>query len=422
MPHFIRIHTAFVAMLAVLAFAAAPAAAQDYDGSYYAEAAELAKAGKLADIDFRRFRRSYMRTDGYNPHYGPVHNASMRALQAMSQKNYRDCIENAETALAHNMSSLTAHMAAYRCYEQNKNTEKAAHHRKMMTGLLGAMIKGGGGNTPDEAIYVTEPADVLGYIFITGYQPVGQLTVTRNDREYLAVKIKRPGSENAATLFFDATDMNRLGKAAAEKAIEKNTDGDTTADGRKIERTGAYFDMVKRIKSGDTDVDFLKLRRAYVNTDLYDPYYGPEKFQLGAVRTAFDHNDHEECIEAADTLLETNYASLAGHFFAAECHKALGHADKEAFHRNVFEKLVESIENSGTGKSPPSAYYTTSVAQQRSFLDAKNLAVVQEEPTVKMDGRIYSVVRVENRDTLEPLTLYFDITDQMEKGFNKKRD
>jgi hypothetical protein len=176
-----------------------------------------------------------------------------------------------------------------------------------------------------------------------------------------------------------------------------------------------YRAELGKIKTQSGDADFLGLRMSFTDTPAYKPYGGSEHVLTKPVLDALGHARYETCLTAASKLLAVNYTSLHGHYAAMVCNSQLGHEEKGRYHRYVLKGLMESIGNSGDGRSPESSYITISTSELRAFIQLIGLEV-SSQTLVKKDGKSFDVMRVVNPQTEDEFDLTFDISIQMTKG------
>lgn len=119
-----------------------------------------------------------------------------------------------------------------------------------------------------------------------------------------------------------------------------------------------YRDLLQRLKSGDRKVDFTEFRMAFVNSP---EFRGPDSELLDRAKTALNAQRYEELLSVSGKMLDENYADVGAHFNAYRAHKELGHKDDAAYHRFIYEGLLDSIEKSGDGKSHETAYVVISM-------------------------------------------------------------
>src|SRR5438445_6937624 len=114
----------------------------------------------------------------------------------------------------------------------------------------------------------------------------------------------------------------------------------------------SYEILLEKVKTSDQSVDFKELRLAYTETSTYSPYGGDGESR----RAMFD----------AIKAREFDKSLQLGCFVS---HRELAHADKATYHKFVFEGLLNSIKNSGDGKSEETAFVVISVDEEYALLN-----------------------------------------------------
>ena len=174
-----------------------------------------------------------------------------------------------------------------------------------------------------------------------------------------------------------------------------------------------YKALVEAIKAGQSDV-FDDIRRTYVKTSHYAPYLGPELALGKSMRVSIDQQDWSACVEHGETLLETNYINLDAHYGSMVCHGEQGHITESEHHKYVLTGLIRAIWSTGDGKSPETAFFSTSTHELKAFLRLNGFEPISQ--ALSHDGgKSYDIMKVKDRQTREELTLFFDITTQWQK-------
>src|SRR5439155_24242343 len=114
--------------------------------------------------------------------------------------------------------------------------------------------------------------------------------------------------------------------------------------------TSSYDKLLERVKQSDKTVDFKALRLAYTETAAYSPYGGDRDLRK-EMFAAINSRDYAKALTNGEGILAKNYVDINGHFGCFAAHNRLGHADKAAYHKFVLEGLIDSIRNSGDGKT-----------------------------------------------------------------------
>jgi len=178
-----------------------------------------------------------------------------------------------------------------------------------------------------------------------------------------------------------------------------------------------YAAMVEKIRDGSPDADFLALRMSYAETENYKPDFDSKVKERQALFDAIKSGDYQKCIDLAEDNLESDYTSLNTHFAAFLCNNEKKNVEQAEHHKYVVKGLMDSIGNSGNGKSPETAFVVIGSAELQAFVQLMGLQI-KNQSRMDQDGKTYEVVGVVNPKTGEELNLYFDTTIQTAKGFN----
>jgi len=121
----------------------------------------------------------------------------------------------------------------------------------------------------------------------------------------------------------------------------------------------SYDALLERVKRSDQAIDFKELRLAYTEASAYSPYGGDGEARR-AMFDAIKAREFDKALQNAETVLSRNYLDIMGHFGCFVSHRELAHAYQATYHKFVFEGLLNSIKNSGDGKSEETAFVVIS--------------------------------------------------------------
>src|ERR1035438_9493258 len=144
---------------------------------------------------------------------------------------------------------------------------------------------------------------------------------------------------------------------------------------QKAERE--YSEMLARVQKGDVTVDFRAFRVAGASGPLARLLVGVAGGQSASALEFSDHQrftvllgqaNFEGALASASRTLERNYASLLGHFDAMVACESLHKTDEKAQHERLFTALLDSIQASGDGKTPETAWFVVTIPEEYVFL------------------------------------------------------
>jgi len=168
-----------------------------------------------------------------------------------------------------------------------------------------------------------------------------------------------------------------------------------------------YYDLVKKLKSNNTNVDFQALRLSYTKTQDYKPY-GADDSAKDAAFDALNKKNYAEALKRAESVLEKNYVDLDIHLLCLIAHREMGNSEKSAFHSAVLKGLVGSLYASGDGTTPEGAIVVISVSEEYFLLKANGLKAIKSSSMMINDHHC-DKMDVENKKTAEKKVIYFNI-------------
>jgi hypothetical protein len=174
-----------------------------------------------------------------------------------------------------------------------------------------------------------------------------------------------------------------------------------------------YAELVALAKQDPAAVDFRELRLGHLAVGRYTM---GEREAAAPAFAALDAKDWSKAASLAEAMLEGNWTSLDGHFFAFVAARESGRADQAVYHDTVLRGLIASIRQGHDGSSAEQAFFTISTDELYTFLALTGYTPLGQS-LVHDDGRVYDVMEVEDQDTKEKKGLWFDITLQWAVGY-----
>lgn len=181
-----------------------------------------------------------------------------------------------------------------------------------------------------------------------------------------------------------------------------------------------YIELVAKFKREEVArLDFDAIVRIYPLTSKYSPYANVEQAQKLLAFESMEQQHWDACLKATTLILEENYTSLTGHYGAMVCHSELGHLDLSEYHNVMLDGFMDTIWRSGDGKTPATAFYITSTNDLYAFVQLNGLMATSQS-LVYYEQRPIDAIQVEDPQSMQESTWYFDVTAQFRRGiFNK---
>lgn len=158
-------------------------------------------------------------------------------------------------------------------------------------------------------------------------------------------------------------------------------------------------------------LDFDALRRAYSESEEYNPHGGIRLTGLPEAYQSVEQANYERCLRYVDEVLGNNYMSLEAHMIGVVCSGRSADHDREDLHRYMVEGLMDSIERSGDGRTQESAYHTITTSELRAFVRLKGLEVLEQSIVYDQQG-VYDKMQVRDPESGVEYPLFFNVSQQ----------
>jgi len=169
-----------------------------------------------------------------------------------------------------------------------------------------------------------------------------------------------------------------------------------------------YAAMMQRLKSGDTDIDYEDLRMAYTRSEFYATADDTDIAELrGAMFQALSAGDMKTAGDRAQRILDLTYVDIDAHMVAAVVYRRTNDDTKAEFHRTIAMGLLQSIQDSGDGKSVDTAFVVISAEEEFALLRSQGL-VAKMRSMIRGGGRAFDVIDVAD-DAGHTGKLYFNV-------------
>lgn len=215
-------------------------------------------------------------------------------------------------------------------------------------------------------------------------------------------------------------DANRALTTSQTKTNDELTNGEKRNAKQQIlnyaKADKDYIALVAKFKREEgSNLDFDAIVRIYPLTSNYSPYANVEQAQKLLAFESMEQQNWEACLTATSLILEENYTSLTGHYGAMVCHSELGQSDLGKYHNVMLDGFMDAIWRSGDGTTPATAFYITSTNDLYAFVQLNGLMATSQS-LVYYEQRPIDAIQVEDPQTMQESTWYFDVTAQFRRG------
>ncbi|OGF44827.1 MAG: hypothetical protein A2231_12600 [Candidatus Firestonebacteria bacterium RIFOXYA2_FULL_40_8] len=206
-------------------------------------------------------------------------------------------------------------------------------------------------------------------------------------------------------------------------AFEDSYSSGSYLQGKAFDKDGKSADIyestLKSVMAGDFDSDFERLRMAFTKTSNYDPYNSDEN--KDSMYKAFRNEKYEEALKLGKAILEKEYVDMDTQMVCSMCYMKTKNEELEEFHRQVFYGLLNSILDSGDGKTPETAYRVIKVREEYVLLSEQGYKVLKQSLVKAKTGNC-DLMEVKNMETGEESKSYFNVKISMDYILNKFKD
>ncbi|MFZ6007696.1 MAG: DUF4919 domain-containing protein [Nitrospirota bacterium] len=180
--------------------------------------------------------------------------------------------------------------------------------------------------------------------------------------------------------------------------------GNIFAEEDQPKKTSDYQTLLKRVMNFDRTVDFRALRLSYAETAAYNPY-SDDKAKKSEMFEALRNKDYDKAIADAQVILEKKFVDIEAHFVSSIAFSEMKNVERYNFHHFVTSGLVDSILDSGDGKTPETAFIVIETGEEYTLLGMIGFEVVRQS-LIKSNGHSYDKMEVKHRKTGEPAILF----------------
>ena len=167
-----------------------------------------------------------------------------------------------------------------------------------------------------------------------------------------------------------------------------------------------YAVIVERLRAGERDVDFTRLRLAFTETPAYSR-------RMMAVYQALwqplAKGDFAQTIAVAEQVFAQNYAEPNAHMVASMAYLQTGQPQKGEFHRFVATGLLASISSVADGQSAETPYEVIDISEEYALLRSRNLQPKSVGSGFGSDGQVLDSMTAVDPRTGATNVIYFKV-------------
>jgi hypothetical protein len=130
-----------------------------------------------------------------------------------------------------------------------------------------------------------------------------------------------------------------------------------------------YSNYVDQLESGQTNIDYADFRNSFLESSRFamkDMSYDKLKRQ---VFTAIKNNNYQDVIRLTKAMLNIDYTSMFAHKFLQQTYQILGDTLNQKKYHDIEFGLLNSIINSGDGKSCETGWHVTQIEEEYFILN-----------------------------------------------------
>ncbi len=149
-----------------------------------------------------------------------------------------------------------------------------------------------------------------------------------------------------------------------------------------------YAEMLARVQQGDMSIDFRAFR--WAGAQKSGPHASMiEMRESNAFEKLAAAGDCAGALASAQKALERNYASPLAHIDAMRACQSPKQTDEAALHGKMLDALLDSIRQSGDGKSAETAYFVVTGQEEYIFLNRVLHLQGRSQSLVRKGGHFY---------------------------------
>jgi hypothetical protein len=184
------------------------------------------------------------------------------------------------------------------------------------------------------------------------------------------------------------------------------------ADERPAARA-KYAELAAKVRTGDMGIDWKALRVAAAIGEVGDLTPASSSAVQNGYAT-LNEGKFNDALKTGREIEDRNIADIDGHYLAWRSLTGLGRGGEAEKERVLLAALLQSITDSGDGKSAKTAWFATTIRETYLYMGSVLNVQFQEHRTWKEDGHYYDVVSVKDESGKERI-LWFNADTEMQR-------
>jgi hypothetical protein len=170
----------------------------------------------------------------------------------------------------------------------------------------------------------------------------------------------------------------------------------------------AFARLLAAAKAEPGGADFTALRLAYAETSRFDPGASPE-LDTSPVEHELKNGERAAAAAALDRIMDGRWTDARAHAAAAALCERMKDEDRSSLHREFERGLLDSILETGDGRSFETAWKAVTVADEEAALGWLRLGGGGSRAMVERDGRRYHVHTFRDEQIGREIVVHFDL-------------
>jgi hypothetical protein len=171
-----------------------------------------------------------------------------------------------------------------------------------------------------------------------------------------------------------------------------------------------YEQIVESAKRGDPNIDFAALRFAFLDSSSE---HKDGFFNAKLLNGLNQQKDYQKLLDTANGFIAQDFVDIRSHFAAATAYKALGHDAEFQKELAIAKGLMQSILDSGDGKSQKTAYVVINTSEEYAVLEFLGIRASGQQSLIlghtnqTSGGPAFDVLKAAKNG--QDMDIYFDI-------------